>query len=94
MPVSAVFMRAAPVIVTGTRGCVVDPAIPRGFGAQLLFQFAFQFAAAHERRSLGVASHWPFGSWGRFLPEYTTAMALLDRLPHHSVVVVTSGDSH
>jgi DNA replication protein DnaC len=60
-------------------------------GAQLLFRFV---AAAYERRSLGVASHWPFESWGRFLPEHTTAVALLDRLLHHSVVVVTSGDSY
>ena len=28
-------------------------------GAQLLFRFV---AAAYERRSLGVASHWPFES--------------------------------
>jgi DNA replication protein DnaC len=60
-------------------------------GAQLLFRFV---AAAYERRSLGVASHWPFESWGRFLPEHTTAGALLDRLLHHAVTVVTSGDSY
>lgn len=60
-------------------------------GSQLLFRFV---AAAYERRSLGVASHWPFESWGRFLPEHTTAVALLDRLLHHSVTVVTSGDSY
>jgi DNA replication protein DnaC len=34
-------------------------------GAQLLFRFV---AAAYERRSLGIGSHWPFESWGRFLP--------------------------
>jgi hypothetical protein len=28
-------------------------------GAHLLFRFA----AAYERRSLGMGSHWPFGSW-------------------------------
>ena len=33
--------------------------------------------------------HWPFESWGRFLPEHTTAVALLDRLLHHAVTVVT-----
>jgi hypothetical protein len=60
-------------------------------GAQLLFRFV---AAAYERRSLGVASHWPFESWGRFLPEHTTAVALLDRLLRHAVTVVTSGDSY
>lgn len=59
-------------------------------GSQLLFRFV---AAAYERRSLGIASHWPFEEWGRFLPEHSTAVALLDRLLHHSVTVVTSGDS-
>jgi len=60
-------------------------------GSDLLFRFV---AAAYERRSLGVASHWPFESWGRFLPEHTTAVALLDRLLHHATTVVTSGDSY
>ena len=60
-------------------------------GSDLLFRFV---AAAYEHRSLGVASHWPFESWGRFLPEHTTAVALLDRLLHHATTVVTSGDSY
>jgi DNA replication protein DnaC len=60
-------------------------------GAQLLFRFV---AAAYERRALGIASHWPFESWGRFLPEHTTAVSLLDRLLHHANVVVTQGDSY
>ena len=50
-------------------------------------------AGAYERVSLGVGSHWPFDQWGRFLPEHTTAVSLLDRLLHHSVVVVTDGES-
>jgi DNA replication protein DnaC len=60
-------------------------------GAQLLFRFV---AAAYERRALGVASHWPFESWGRFLPEHTTAVSLLDRLLHHANIVVTDGESY
>jgi len=60
-------------------------------GAQLLFRVV---AAAYERRALGIASHWPFESWGRFLPEHTTAVSLLDRLLHHASVVVTDGDSY
>jgi DNA replication protein DnaC len=60
-------------------------------GTQLLFRFV---AAAYERRSLGIASHWPFQDWGRFLPEHTTAVSLLDRLLHHANVVVTDGDSY
>ncbi len=57
-------------------------------GAQLLFRFV---SAACERRSPGIGSHWPFESWGRFLPEHTTAVSLLDRLLHHANVVVTAG---
>jgi DNA replication protein DnaC len=60
-------------------------------GAQLLFRFV---AAAYERRSLGVASHWPFDQWGRFLPEHTTAASMLDRLLHHAHVIVTDGESY
>ncbi len=59
-------------------------------GAQLLFRLV---AAAYERRALGIGSHWPFDQWGRFLPEHTTAVSLLDRLLHHSIVVVTEGES-
>lgn len=33
---------------------------------QLLFRL---IAGAYERRSIGLASHWPFEDWGRFLPE-------------------------
>jgi len=60
-------------------------------GAQLLFRVV---AAAYERRALGIASHWPFESWGRFLPEHTTAVSLLDRLLHHANTVITDGESY
>src|SRR3954454_24106948 len=60
-------------------------------GAQLLFRI---IAAAYERRALGIASHWPFEAWGRFLPEHTAAVSLLDRLLHHANVVVTDGESY
>lgn len=59
--------------------------------AQLLFRFV---AAAYEHRSLGIASHWPFESWGRFMPEHTTAVSMLDRLLHHCHVTITDGDSY
>jgi hypothetical protein len=59
--------------------------------AQLLFRLV---AAAYERRSLAISSHWPFDQWGRFLPEHTTAVSLLDRLLHHAHVVVTDGESY
>ncbi len=38
-------------------------------GAELFFRLV---AAAYERRSLGIGSHWPFEQWGKFLPR-----------PHH-----------
>ena len=57
-------------------------------GAQLLFRFV---AAACEHRAPGIGSHWPFDQWGRFPPEHTTAVSLLDRLLHHAVVVATCG---
>jgi IstB-like ATP binding protein/TIR domain-containing protein len=57
--------------------------------AQLLFR-----VAAYERRSLGIGSHWPFEAWGRFLPEHTTAVSLLDRLLHHCNTVITDGESY
>ena len=60
-------------------------------GAQLFFRLV---AAAYERRSLGIGSHWPFEDWGRFLPEHTTAVSLLDRLLHHATVVATQGESY
>ncbi len=60
-------------------------------GAQLLFRFV---AAAYERRALGIGSHWPFESWGRFLPEHTSAVSMLDRLLHHCHIVITDGDSY
>lgn len=60
-------------------------------GTQLLFRIV---AAAYERRSLAIASHWPFDQWGRFLPEHTTAVSILDRLLHHATVVVTQGQSY
>jgi len=59
-------------------------------GAELFFRVV---AAAYENRSLGIGSHWPFEEWGKFLPEHTTAVSLLDRLLHHSVTVVTDGES-
>jgi DNA replication protein DnaC len=60
-------------------------------GSQLLFRFV---AAAYERRSLAIASHWPFEEWGRFLPDHSTAVSLLDRLLHHNNIVVTVGESY
>jgi hypothetical protein len=37
---------------------------------------------------------WRFESWGRFLPEHTTAVSMLDRLLLHCHTVVADGDSY
>lgn len=60
-------------------------------GNQLLFRL---IAAAYERRSLAIASHWAFEEWGKFLPDHSTAVSLLDRLLHHNNVVATDGESY
>lgn len=60
-------------------------------GSQLLFRF---IAAAYERRSLAIASHWPFEEWGWFLPDHSSAVSLLDRLLHHNNIVATNGESY
>ncbi|GAB87150.1 hypothetical protein GORBP_095_00210 [Gordonia rubripertincta NBRC 101908] len=49
---------------------------------------------AIQTRGYSIASHWPFEQWGRFLPEYTTAASILDRLLHHATIVITDGDSY
>ncbi len=56
-------------------------------------QLRFRFVAAYERRSLGLASHWPCNEWGRFLPDHATTVSMLDRLLHPAAVVVTEGES-
>ena len=78
-------LRADPILIDEIGFAPLDHT-----GAQLFFRLV---AAAYERRSLGIGSHWPFEDWGRFLPEHTTAVSLLDRLLHHAVVVVTEGES-
>lgn len=59
-------------------------------GTQMLFRLV---SAAYERRSLAIASHYPFEQWGHFLPDQVTASAMLDRLLHHATIVVTEGES-
>ena len=78
-------LRADLLIVDELGFAPLDPV-----GSQLFFRFV---AGAYERKSLAVASHWPFEEWGRFLPETVTATSLLDRLLHHATVVVTAGES-
>lgn len=59
--------------------------------ANHLFRFV---ATAYETRSLVITSNWAFEQWTNFLPDATTATAILDRFLHHAEVVVLSGDSY
>jgi DNA replication protein DnaC len=51
-------------------------------------------AAAYETRSLVITSNWAFEQWTNFLPDATSATAILDRLLHHCEVVVLEGQSY
>jgi DNA replication protein DnaC len=51
-------------------------------------------AAAYETKSLVITSNWAFEQWTNFLPDATTATAILDRLLHHCEVVVLDGQSY
>ncbi|MFC4057038.1 ATP-binding protein [Planomonospora corallina] len=66
---------------------------PKIRSPQAADRWTWLIIAAYERRALGIGSHWPFDQWRRFLPEHTTAVSLLDRLLHHSIVVVAEGES-
>jgi len=44
--------------------------------------------------ALAIDSHWGIEDWGRFVPEHTTAVSILNRLLHHATVVVTNGQSY
>ena len=59
-------------------------------GAQLFFASSPPPTNAAPSAS---RSHWPFEDWGKFLPDHSTAVTLLDRLLHHKVLVVTDGES-
>lgn len=59
--------------------------------ANHLFRFV---ATAYETRSLLITSNWAFEQWTNFLPDATTATAILDRFLHHAEVVVLGGDSY
>lgn len=73
---------------------VVDEAgyLPLGqTGATLLFQLV---SAGYMRGSIGLTSNKGFRDWGQIFGDAVLATAILDRLPHHSVVVNTRGESY
>lgn len=62
-----------------------------GPGGPLLFQFC---AERYEKGSLLVTSNLEFSRWGEVFGDATLTAALLDRLTHHSHVIVFAGDSY
>lgn len=58
---------------------------------EVLFTF---FADRYERRSLMISSNLVFSKWEQIFHDPMTAMAAIDRLVHHSVILEFGGDSH
>lgn len=58
---------------------------------EVLFTF---FAERYERRSLMISSNLVFSQWERIFQDAMTAMAAVDRLVHHSVILEFGGESH
>ena len=78
-------LRAELVVVDELGFSALDPV-----AANHLFRLV---AAAYETRSLVLTSNWAFELWTNFLPDATSATAILDRLLHHCEVVVLDGPS-
>lgn len=58
-------------------------------GANLLFQLV---SRRYEKGSMVITSNQSFGSWGRLLGDAMLAVALLDRILHHSIIVSIPGE--
>lgn len=59
--------------------------------AQLLFQV---ISACYERKSLIITSNLEFSGWNTVLGDNRLTAALIDRLVHHSHIVIFSGESY
>lgn len=58
---------------------------------EVLFTF---FAERYERRSVLISSNLVFSKWEQIFHDPMTAMAAIDRLVHHSVILEFGGESH
>ena len=65
--------------------------LPLGPGAPLMFQF---FAERYEASSVLVTTNLEFSRWTEVFGDATLTAALLDRLTHHSHVLVFEGESY
>src|ERR1700740_3674177 len=76
-----------PVLVVDEVGYIpFDPE-----AANLMFSLV---SARYERASLIVTSNKPFSAWGEIFGDETTAVAMIDRLVHHSEIFSLKGDSY
>ena len=48
----------------------------------------------NKRRSTIITSNIPWENWGEYLDDHLDATAIIDRLLHHSCVIVINGPSH
>ena len=62
-----------------------------GPGGPLLFQFC---AERYERGSVLITSNLDFSRWVEVFGDATLTAALLDRLTHHSHILLFQGESH
>lgn len=60
-------------------------------GAQLLFQVV---SACYEKRSLILTTNVEFSKWVNIFLDQTMTTALIDRLVHHSHLLIFDGESH
>ena len=51
-------------------------------------------SARYERRSLLITANQPFGEWHKGFPDETTAVAAVDRLVHHAVILELNAESY
>ena len=58
---------------------------------EVLFTF---LAERYEKRSLMISSNLPFSKWDQIFHDPMTAMAAIDRLVHHSIILEFTGESH
>jgi DNA replication protein DnaC len=65
--------------------------LPLGPGAPLLFQF---FAERYEAGSVLITTNLEFSRWSEVFGDATLTAALLDRLTHHSQVLIFEGESY
>ena len=76
-----------PVLVVDEVGYIpFDPE-----AANLMFSLV---SSRYERASLIVTSNKPFSAWGEIFGDEVVAVAMIDRLVHHSEILSLKGDSY